>query len=466
MLLLLAALCGLIEAVFTALEVALGAVSRARLRALAEPDASGSDEAPSPATTRNARLALSLLEHPDRLSILFLTVTSLSLWGAASLLTWHVLAGLWTWPVLVAALVALLFVAEVVPLLLAAPRAEMLALAGARFVAGAARILWPLTFPLGALAFGLARALGSGARATTHVTEGELRTALAAAEAEGAIESGERALIEGAMDLRTQTVREVMTPRLDIAAISADAPLEEALRIALDQGHSRVPVYDGSLDRVVGVLATKDLLPHLHQNGRAVPRTVREVVRPALFFPENGRVSVALDELRRHRTLLAIVVDSNGATSGLVTLEDLLEELVGEIQDEYDAEEAPIRLLEAQSSAQERVVSCEAGSSVRELGRFLGAEFGLTTTLRAADGAPAGSGTSLAALFLERFGRVPRVGDITLAGSAVETSSPRNVEGETSGDERAAWNVWLEVATMEGPRVVLLKARLRPEEEG
>jgi len=465
MLLLLAALCGLIEAVFTALEVALGAVSRARLRALAEPEGGAGEEAPSPATTRRARLALSLLEHPDRLSILFLSVTSLSLWGAASLLTWHVLAGLWTWPVLVGSLVALLFVAEVVPLLLAAPRAEPLALRGAGFVAGAARLLSPLTVPIGALAFGLARLLGSGARATTHVTEGELRTALAAAEAEGAIESGERALIEGAMDLRTQTVREVMTPRLDIAAISADALLEEALRLALREGHSRVPVFDGSLDRIVGVLATKDLLPHLHRSGGAPPTTVREVVRPALFFPETGRVSVALDELRRNRTLLAIVVDANGATSGLVTLEDLLEELVGEIQDEYDAEEAPIRVLEAQSSERERVVSCQAGSSVRELGRFLGAEFGLTTTLRLSDGAPAGSGTSLAALFLDRFGRVPQVGDFCEAGTAIEASPSRSDEGEASPDERAGWNVSLEVAAMEGPRLVLLHSRLRRDEE-
>jgi len=465
MLLLLAALCGLIEAVFTALEVALGAVSRARLRALAESDVASGEEVPSPATMRRARLALSLLEHPDQLSILFLSVTSLSLWGAASLLTWHVLAGLWTWPDLISSLVALLFVAEVVPLLLAAPRAEVVALRGAGFVSGASRLLSPLTVPVGALSLGLARLLGSGARATTHVTEGELRTALAAAEAEGAIESGERALIEGAMDLRTQTVREVMTPRLDIAAISADAPLEEALRLAVREGHSRVPVFDGSLDHVVGVLATKDLLPHLHPDGATPPKTVREVVRPALFFPENGRVSVAVEELRRHRTLLAIVVDANGATSGLVTLEDLLEELVGEIQDEYDAEEAPIRSLESPSNESERVVLCEAGSSVRELGRFLGAEFALTTTLRLSDGTPAGSGTSLATLFLDRFGRVPKVGDSCQVGGATQTSPLREPNGGATTDERAEWSVSLEVAAMEGPRLVLLHARLRRDEE-
>jgi putative hemolysin len=465
MLLLLAALCGLIEAVFTALEVALGAVSRARLRALTEFEGAPTDEgAPSPAQVRRARQVLRLLEHPDRLSILFLSVTSLSLWSAASLLTWHVLAGQWSWPVLVGALVALLFVAEVVPLLLAAPRAEGIALRGAGFILGAARLLWPLTFPLGALSYGLARLLGSGTRATPHVTEGELRTALAAAEAEGAIESGERALIEGAMDLRTQTVRQVMTPRLDIMGLPADSTLHDALHLALREGHSRMPVYDGTLDKIVGVLATKDLLPHLDESGVSSSRTVRDVVRPALFFPESGRVSVALDELRRNRTLLAIVVDSNGGTAGLVTLEDLLEELVGEIQDEYDAEEAPIRLLESGPEG-ETVVLCQAGSSVRELGRFLGAELGLTTTLRDAEGVPVGSGTSLAALFIERFGRVPLVGDSVLVGLSALSAPRSGADGarEVTAEERAEWNVWLEVAGMDGPRLTLLRASLKPE---
>ncbi len=471
MLLLLAVLCGLIEAVFTALEVALGAVSRARLRALAEFDSVLPEEgAPSPANVRGAKRALRLLEHPDRLSILFLSVTSLSLWCAASLLTWHVLIGLWSWPVLVGALVALLFVAEVVPLLLAAPRAEGIALRGAGFVVGASRLLAPLTLPLGALAYGLARIMGSGTRATPHVTEGELRTALAAAEAEGAIESGERALIEGAMDLRLRSVREVMTPRLDIVGLPADATLREALQLALREGHSRVPVYEATLDKIVGVLATKDLLPHLSEHDdTSGPRSVREVARPVLFFPESGRVSVALDELRRNRTLLAIVVDTSGGTAGLVTLEDLLEELVGEIQDEYDAEEAPIRLLESESSDDERVVLCAAGSSVRELGRFLGEELGLTTTLRDADSVPVGSGTSLAALFIERFGRVPVVDDAVLVGHTTESASARNADGtrDTSPtDERTQWNVWLEVAGMDGPRLTFLRARLRPEDAG
>lgn len=461
MLLLLAALCGVVEAVFTALEVALSAVSRAHLRALAEPEHPRAEEeeaAPSPQTVRRARQTLALLEHPERLSVLFLCVTSLSLWSAASLLTWGWLSGAYDWPILVALGVALLFIAEVVPLLLAAPRAEAFALGGAPFVALALRVLFPLTWPLSAFSYALARLLGSGPRPRPHVTEGELRTALASAEEEGVIEPGERALIEGAMDLRTQSVREVMTPRLDMVGVEAGATLPDALRVALREGHSRLPVYEGTLDKIVGVLATKDLLPHLcpTEQGAAL-KTARDVVRPVLFVPEIGRVSAVLDELRRNRTLLAMVVDVNGAVSGLVTLEDLLEELVGEIQDEYDAEEAPVRFLHPhpQSQGVESLLVCDASSSVRELGRFFGAELGMTTTLRDASGAPVGSGITLAALALECFGRVPAVGDKIEVGSAFSNA----------GEERTQWQVWFEVAQMDGPRLLELLAFLKEAEE-
>ena len=465
MLLLLAALCGCIEALFTALEVALGAVSRARLRALAEPTAAADEGAPTAGQTRRARAVLSLLEYPDRLSILFICVTSLSLWLASSLLTWHLLSGQWSVWTLLAALVALLFGAEVVPLLLAAGHAERIALRGARFVQLAQIGLRPLTAVVGALSFGLARLMGSGPRPKTHVTENELRTALAAAEEEGTIESGERALIEGAMDLRTQSVREVMTPRLDIVGIPANAALSEALAIALREGHSRLPVYDGTLDRIVGVLASKDLLSFLRPpaatSSAGAEKTARDVTRPALFVPESGRVNVVLDELRRNRTLFAVVVDANGATAGIVTLEDLLEELVGEIQDEYDAEEAPVRLLNEEQVAlgAPPLLTCDAGSSVRELGRFFGERLGLSLTLRYGTGAPVGSRASLAAVALEVFARVPKEGDEAPVGTALAAS------GASTETRRAEFDVWFRVTQMDGPRLTELQVHLTPDGE-
>ena len=436
MLLLLAALCGLLEAVFTALEVALGTVSRARLRALQSTPQGEAEAAPS--LIRQTNGVLKLLERPDRLALLFITITSLSLWSAASLLTWSALSQHWDSWVLPLALVGLLFVAEVLPLLIAARHAEAIALRGAGLIRLALKIWAPLLWILGGIAYGLAQMLGSGPGARPDVTEGELRTALAAAEEEGVIESDERALLEGAMDFREKVVREVMTSRLDIIGVPAEASLPQALEIALSQGHSRLPVYAGSLDKIVGVLATKDVLPFL-KSGDSL-KTAGDVARETYFVPENKKLTATLDELRRGRTLLAIVVDESGGTAGLVTLEDLLEELVGEIQDEYDLEEAPLRAVEG---AEKPAVLCDASATVRDFGRFWGREFKMVSTLRGADGERAESSETLAALALELFEDVPRVGDKVGAGDAIAVTP----------DIRAHFDLELQVVKMDGPRI-------------
>ncbi len=436
MLLIIALFCGLLEAVFTSLEVALGTVSRARLRALQS--AAREAETSSPKTQRQTDRVIELLERPDKLALLFITVTSLSLWIAASLLTWSALAQDWPGWVLPLALVGLLFVAEVLPLLIAARHSEAIALRGANFIQFALKVWTPVTAVTGGAAYGLARLLGSGPGARPDVTEGELRTALAAAEEEGVIESDERALIEGAMDFREKVVREVMTSRLDIIGIAADATLTQALETALGQGHSRMPVYERSLDKIVGVLAAKDILPFL-KNGES-DVTAREVAREAYFVPETKKLTSMLDELRLGRTLLAIVVDENGGTAGLVTLEDLIEELVGEIQDEYDLEEAPLRLVEG---APVPTVICDASATIRDVGRFFGRQFKVVTTLRGADGERAESGETLAGLALELFADVPKIGDQIAAGDAVAVTP----------DIRATFGLALQIVKMDGPRI-------------
>ena len=446
MFLILAAICGLLEAVFTALEVALGTVSRARLRALQT--AAREDETVSAKTHRQTDRVIELLERPDRLALLFITVTSLSLWLAASLLTWTALVEDWPLWVLPLALVGLLFVAEVLPLLVAARHSEAIALRGAGLIRIALKVWSPILAVLGGIAYGVARVFGSGPGARPDVTEGELRTALAAAEEEGVIESDERALIEGAMDFREKVVREVMTPRLDIIGIPADASLTEALETALSQGHSRMPVYEGSLDKIVGVLAAKDVLPFL-KNGDSA-KTARDVAREAYFVPENKKLTLMLDELRRGRTLLAIVVDESGGTAGLVTLEDLIEELVGEIQDEYDLEEAPLRIIEDASNP---TLLCDASATVRDFGRFFGRQFKMVPSLRGADGERAESGETLAALALELFADVPKLGDAVAAGDAVAVSS----------DARTNYGLQLEVTKMDGPRIEEVCVRLVEE---
>ena len=353
-------------------------------------------------------------------------------------MTWSALDEEWPLWALALALLGLLFVAEVVPLLIAARHSETIALRGAKMIRWALRATAPVTWVTGGVAYGLARMLGSGPEARPDVTEGELRTALAAAEEEGVIESDERALIEGAMDFREKVVREVMTLRIDIVGVAADTSLPDALETALGQGHSRLPVYEGSLDKIVGVLAAKDLLPFLKDGDSN--RRAGDVAREAYFVPENKKLAATLDELRRGRTLLAIVVDESGGTAGLVTLEDLLEELVGEIQDEYDLEEAPLRMVEGAASP---TILCEASATVRDFGRFFGRQTKLVASLRGADGQRAASSETLAALALELFADVPNVDDRVRAGDAVAATP----------DIRASFGLELQVTKMDGPRI-------------
>ncbi|MFW6346544.1 MAG: CBS domain-containing protein, partial [Halomonas sp.] len=141
-------------------------------------------------------------------------------------------------------------------------------------------------------------------------------------------------IIEGALQISDQQVREVLIPRSQVTAIALDQPLEEYLPVILETGHSRYPVIGENLDEVKGILLAKDLLPLLRggqQNGR--PFRLEEVVRPALFVPESKRLNSLLKEFQSTHNHMAIVVDEYGGTAGIVTIEDILEEIVGEIED-------------------------------------------------------------------------------------------------------------------------------------
>jgi putative hemolysin len=279
-----------------------------------------------------------------------------------------------------------------------------------------------------------------------------LRTALATAEEEGVIEREERAMLEGAMDFRDKLVSEVMTPRIDIVGVPATATLEEVLDVAVREAHSRLPVYEGTPDKIVGVLSTKDLIPHLRAtrppglaSGKS-PGTARQgqppgvplardVARPPFFVPENKRIAPTLEQLRHQRSLMAIVVDANGGTAGVVTLEDLLEEIVGEIQDEYDDEEPRLRVAECDAEA----VLCDGDVTVRELGRFWRTNFAETIRMHSTGDTDADASLSLAALALQLFDGVPRPGDRIRAGgvlwSAVGNATADGAAGQDKTDE-------------------------------
>ena len=169
------------------------------------------------------------------------------------------------------------------------------------------------------------------------ITEEDLRTYVDAGEEEGVLKEAEKEMIYSIFDLDDTSAREVMVPRIDIVAVEAQTPVMEALDVILAAGHSRVPVFVENIDNVVGILYAKDLLTHWRSGVGAPP--VYELARDVYFVPETKPVSDLLRELQARKVHIAIVVDEYGGTAGLVTIEDILEEIVGEIQDEYDPEE-------------------------------------------------------------------------------------------------------------------------------
>ena len=207
-------------------------------------------------------------------------------------------------------------------------------------------------------------------------------------------------IIEGALKISDQQVREVLIPRSQVTAIGLDQPLEEYLPIILEAGHSRYPVIGENLDEVKGILLAKDLLPLLQdgqQNGR--PFRLEEVVRTALFVPESKRLNSLLKEFQDTHNHMAIVVDEYGGTAGIVTIEDILEEIVGEIEDEHDAdEEEDIRELGEGRFAIRALTPIEDFNE-RFATRFSDEEF-----------------DTLGGLVMQRFGHLPGRGEHTEIG--------------------------------------------------
>ena len=162
-------------------------------------------------------------------------------------------------------------------------------------------------------------------------------------EAETGIDEEERQMIRGIMGMEQTTVREVMVPRIDMVAVDVEDGFSDVAQVMVDKGYSRLPAYEDTVDNVVGVVYAKEVLRHLARG--TCPVNIRELARPAHFVPETKKIDELLTEMRQERMSIAIVVDEYGGTAGLVTTEDLIEEIVGEIEDEFDAREQPVQLV-------------------------------------------------------------------------------------------------------------------------
>jgi CBS domain containing-hemolysin-like protein len=169
------------------------------------------------------------------------------------------------------------------------------------------------------------------------ITEEEIHDFIEASEEEGLVNEEESEMIRSIFSLRTTVVREIMVPRTDMACVSVEAQVREVLDTIIGCGHSRIPVYEQTIDNIVGLLYAKDLLKCWGEQEEQVQ--VRNIMRQPYFIPETKNLEQLLQEFKRKRMHLAIVIDEYGGTSGLITIEDLLEQIVGDIQDEYDFEE-------------------------------------------------------------------------------------------------------------------------------
>jgi len=198
-------------------------------------------------------------------------------------------------------------------------------------------ILAPLVKVFMSLSDTLSRITG-GEEIDKAVTEEEIMTLVEDGQKGGTIEDEEREMIYSVLQFGETLAREVMVPRPDLTAVEAGTPLSEAVKLLIKTGHSRIPVYDEDIDNIKGLLYAKDLLK-LWGDAATVNKKSRDIMRPAYFVPETKRADVLFKELQEKKIHLAIIVDEYGGTAGIVTIEDLIEEIVGDIQDEYDLNE-------------------------------------------------------------------------------------------------------------------------------
>ena len=235
--------------------------------------------------------------------------------------------------------------AELVPksLALANPERFALVLSGPLDVLG--RVLGPVVALLTGITQAVTGALGVGVNAEAQITAEELRLIVERGGEQGILEAEEEQMINAVIELGDRRLHEVMVPRTAIVGLRAVATFDEAIDLIIEEGHSRVPVYEDSIDEVIGILYAKDLLPFLKTDADARP-ILRGLLRTPVFVPESMSIDDLLHEFQRRKVHIAIVLDEYGGVAGLVTIEDLLEEIVGEIQDEYDVEEPLVERID------------------------------------------------------------------------------------------------------------------------
>jgi CBS domain containing-hemolysin-like protein len=375
----------LLSTLFSAAETALTSINRAKLRQrLDEGD-------------RLAKLIHRLIQQPRRLLSTVLLGNTLSI--VALVVVGTSLALRWlpdtAWALFVAFLglsLLVLVVGEIIPKSVAASRPDTVS----RWVARPVRLLMialrPLVGGLLALTTPVIRLLGAQeATAAPGYTEEELRTLIEIGQEQGVIEQEETLLLTSALAFDDTPVSAVLTPRVDIVALSQDIGMEEAIALIVSEAYTRMPVFGDSIDNILGIVNARDILLTA---ARGEPWDLRRIMHSAYHVPENKRLDEFLREMQQQELQIAIVTDEYGGTAGLVTVEDVLEQIVGEIRDETDEEVPWIRQLSPGVALVDTMINLD------ELNQSLGLEL------------PTEGVQTLGGLVVNRLGRVAKVGDV------------------------------------------------------
>jgi gliding motility-associated protein GldE len=295
--------------------------------------------------------------------------------------------------------VAILVFAELSPKLVATRNSLCMATRLSGFVLVLWYLLYPVTLLLNAVADGVARLAGSRPEGLA-LSQDELKAMVAVADQHGYLEEEEREMIHSIFEFGETQVREIMVPRMDMVCAETGARMAELVELITRHGHTRIPLYEHSVDNIRGIIHAKDLLPYLNQP-EARP-SLESLARPAIFVPESKPINDMLKEFQAQRTHMAIVVDEYGGTVGLVTLEDVIEEIVGEIQDEYDEEPSLVRRIN------DRTWLVDAKINIEELNEALGLQL------------PTEEGyDTLGGFLLQRMGHLPQQKEEVREGNTV-----------------------------------------------
>ncbi|MCX5978811.1 MAG: hemolysin family protein [Chloroflexi bacterium] len=416
----------LINGFFVGAEIAFVSVRRTRLDELAE------------AGDRRAKRAQKLMRDPGRfLAVIQVAITFLgalaSAVAAVSIVTvvaepLRGIAPLADYADTIALLLVTFIVSvvsivlgELIPKGFALANPDRIALAVSGPITLFAKIVSPLVAVLVLLTKIISKPFGIDPTRTPELSAAEIRLIVEQGSQQGVLEAEEEQMISAVMSLSDSKLHEVMVPRIDIAAIDQEASFDDAVTLVLTEGHSRTPLYKESVDHIVGILYAKDLLRIIAAGGPR-PR-LRDIMRPALFVPESQAVDDLLNELQRRRVHMAIVLDEYGGTAGLVTIEDLLEEIVGEIQDEFDEEE-PMKVMVREGEA-----ILDGRADIDEMGELVDPPLELEDDEEY---------DTVGGFVYHRIGRVPVVGD-TVAVDPFKITVVK-VIGRRVGKVRVTWD--------------------------